>query len=123
VPSPAPEVTGSIVTKPLPPPTAREAAEPAPYQRKVRAAIARERQREARRSGRWRDADVPRRPAARLDQNRWRERFVPDGRWLRDRRRPGVYYDPYVTVTEEYYVNGRLVRRTYRRPARPSDFR
>jgi hypothetical protein len=48
--------------------------------------------------------------------------YRPSRRGWRDWRRPGVYYDPYVTVTEEFYVNGRLVRRSYRRPARPSDF-
>jgi hypothetical protein len=36
---------------------------------------------------------------------------------------PRVYYDPYVTVIEEYWINGRLVRRQYRRPAGPDDFR
>lgn len=93
-------ITGDL---PAPPVIARAPAKPP-----VRAAVARIAPREYAPPRRYRESREYAAP------RRYRE--------SRDWRQPRVTYDPNVTVTDEYYVNGRLVRHTYQRRARPSDF-
>lgn len=128
VPAARPETTGSIprtrITT-LPPERSQRDED---YAARARAAIARERQREARQTVEPPDVDVPptlvQPPRTRAHAVESRRRYAdrPYAGARDDWRRPGVIYDPYVTVVEEYYVNGRLMRRSYRRPARPGDY-